>query len=538
MKKGVQPDNFLPVKILALASAVVFALFLWQGNAGFSLWDEGFLWYGVQRVLLGDVPVRDFMAYDPGRYYWSAGLASILGDNGIMTVRAAAAIFQALGLFTGALLIAQADENTNNDKRIFLIVSVATLAIWMIPRHKLFDISVSIFLIGSLTFLVRNPTPRRYFVAGTVVGLAAVFGRNHGVYGVVGSLGTMAYLSINRNCSPNFPRGFALWGAGIVLGFLPILLMGLIIPGFSNAFWESVHFPFEQQTTNLPLPVPWPWKANFATGSVGEAARGVLVGLFFIAALAFGGVAAFWAVIQRLRGKSVPPALVAAAFLAIPYAHLAFSRADVWHLAQGIFPLLVGCLVILSTADRKFKWSLAIALFVATYWVTHMLQPGWQCLASNQCVNVKISRTTLRVDPRTSKDIALLRELADKYAKDGRSFIATPFWPGAYALLERRSPMWEIYALWPRSKGFEKAEIERIKEAAPGFAIVLDLPLDGREELRFRNTHPQIYQYILDNFDPVPDALGPAYQIYKARSKGDEKGSDRSVQLHSVERIF
>ena len=88
----------------------------------------------------------------------------------------------------------------------------------------------------------------------------------------------------------------------------------------------------------------------------------------------------------------------------------------------------------------------------------------------------------------TADDIALLRRLAGKYATDGQSFIATPYWPGAYALLERKSPMWEIYALFPRRPGFERAEIARIRIAMPKFAIVIDLPLDGRDELRFPGT--------------------------------------------------
>jgi hypothetical protein len=77
--------------------------------------------------------------------------------------------------------------------------------------------------------------------------------------------------------------------------------------------------------------------------------------------------------------------------------------------------------------------------------------------------------------------------------------------------------MWEIYALFPRSHAFQLAEIERIKTAGPGFALVLDLPLDGRDELRFKNTHPLIYQYIANHFEQLPDSPGPPYRIYRAK---------------------
>jgi hypothetical protein len=133
-------------------------------------------------------------------------------------------------------------------------------------------------------------------------------------------------------------------------------------------------------------------------------------------------------------------------------------------------------------------------------------------------VGVEISGSSLQVDPRPAADIALLRELASQFAQNGRSFLAVPYWPGAYPLLGRRSPIWEIYALIPRSEAFEKREIERIKASDPGFVVVLDLPLDGRDELRFRNTHPLIHQYIRDNFERVQNFPHPAYQIYVARS--------------------
>lgn len=87
-------------------------------------------------------------------------------------------------------------------------------------------------------------------------------------------------------------------------------------------------------------------------------------------------------------------------------------------------------------------------------------------------------------------------------------------------MLNRRSPMWEIYALFSRSEAFEKKEIERIKALKPGFVLVFDFPLDGRDELRFSETHPLTHQYIMSNFEPVSISQNPAYKIFKARGMG------------------
>ena len=517
MPRNPDKSTLLSLTLLAFSIVVTGSLFIWQGSKGFNLWDEGFLWYGAQRVVAGEVPIRDFMAYDPGRYYWSAALMALLKNDGILSLRAAVAVFQALGLFAGLSLIARSITIRSRDNLLYLLISALTLVAWMFPRHKLFDISLSIFLLGLLTALVRNPSARRYFLVGFGIGLVAVFGRNHGLYGMVSSFGVMVWLAIRRNGNPDFIRGFFLCSAGATVGFAPVLLAALFVPGFAAAFGESVRFPFEQKATNLPVPVPWPWTVDVDLLPMGDAVRGVLVGVFFIGILVFASMAVVWVMLQKFKGKPVPPALVAAAFMALPYAHFAYSRADVGHLAQSIFPLLVGSLVLLSNQEALIKWPLALGLCAASLWVMHQFHPGWQCRSGSHCVGVQISGSRLEVDPKTANDIVLLRRLAERHAANGRNFIAAPFWPGAYPLLNRKSPMWEIYALFPRPEAFERKEIARIQAAKPGFALILDVPLDRRDELRFRNTHPLTHQYILDHFDPLPNSPNPAYKIYKAR---------------------
>ncbi len=52
---------------LAFALLLVGAVFGWHGRLGLRLADGGFLWYGAVRAALGEIPLRDFQSYDPGR---------------------------------------------------------------------------------------------------------------------------------------------------------------------------------------------------------------------------------------------------------------------------------------------------------------------------------------------------------------------------------------------------------------------------------------------------------------------------------------
>src|SRR5579885_1184827 len=80
--------------LAALALVLTFGLFLYQRRLDFYVAEEGFLWYGSIGAAHGEVPLRDFYSYDPGRYYWTAAGAKILGD-GLLALRFSAAVFQA-----------------------------------------------------------------------------------------------------------------------------------------------------------------------------------------------------------------------------------------------------------------------------------------------------------------------------------------------------------------------------------------------------------------------------------------------------------
>ncbi|MEZ5739286.1 MAG: hypothetical protein R3E68_07425 [Burkholderiaceae bacterium] len=498
---------------------VTIASFLWQGHMGFNLWDEGFLWYGAQRTALGEVPIRDFMAYDPGRYYWVAAFIKATGNDGIMLVRAAVAVFQAVGLFLALKLVVGADGTAGAHRLTYAVLVALTLVLWMYPRHKLFDITLSIVLLSTLAALARDPILRRYVAAGACLGLVAFFGRNHGLYGAIASIGLILWLAASRQSPTPLPAALAAWGGGVLLGYLPMAVMALAVPGFANEFWLQLRFLFEMKATNLPLPVPWPWRADWAGLPTKWALSATMVGLFFIAVLAFPVVSLVGMAIARLRGNRNSPVLMAAAFLSLPYAHYAFSRADAGHLAQGLFPLLVGSLAWLAYQRATPRWIGSATLLAASVAAIGPHQPGWQCRVIPACQPTQVRGDDLRMGAGPRGDIELILDMDRRYAPGGESMLATPYWPGAYALLGKRAPNWEIYALFGRSKAFEMREIARIEAAAPAYALVIDWPLDGRDELRFPRTHPLTYRYLLEHYEQLP-AAGSPIVVQRFRRKG------------------
>jgi hypothetical protein len=146
------------------------------------------------------------------------------------------------------------------------------------------------------------------------------------------------------------------------------------------------------------------------------------------------------------------------------------------------------------------------------------LQPKWAAWRNSTWKQINIGHDKLVVNPDTAAQFGLIARLSDSYAPNGRASLAAPSWLAAYAAFERKSPMWAIYALWPKRIEFQEKEIQRIRDADPRFAVVMDLPLDGREELCFRNVWPLIDQYISNNFDLAANLTAPPLpKIYRSR---------------------
>jgi hypothetical protein len=525
---------------LGLTAAVFFA----QWRIDFNIADEGFLWYGAIAAAHGQVPLRDFFSYDPGRYYWAAAWAQPFGD-GILALRLSAAIFQALGLFLGLLAARRAVS------RPWWLAIVGTLfLVWMIPRHKLFEPCIAMAAVWVGARLLEHPSRGRHFAAGLLAGLAAFFGKNLGLY----CLAAMLCLALVAQAAAADPHGsaapagapgphdrpdrrpagwpaprnppaewpllrqrLAAFAAGLLAGLLPLLAM-FCIPGFFASFVESCLFFLHLGRTNFPEPIPWPWLAFVPGLDPGERVQQLSLGLSFLL-LIVGTTAALAVGWKRLRRDGRPPALLlAGGVVGAFFLHHAFARADPFHLGQSIHPLLLAALA-LPARDRspgrrfslRISWGatpIATLVLFSTLFTAIPEAPLFQKLTPDspaaRFVPFDLAGDHIYVRQHAARVLnALRREFSQEVPLSEPVLFATHF-TGLYPLLGRRSPVWEIYPIWPGQGERDERMLRELQEHHVRWALIGAYRKQGGEELSLAQTHPKVWSYLMQEFVRVP----------------------------------
>lgn len=497
--------------------SIVMACLYWQlwGNIGLRLADEGLLWYDSVRTLHGDIPMRDLQSYDPGRYYWNSFWMNWIGE-GILGVRISILIFQTMAFACAMLILKRVVKSW-----WMLMLLGVVIATWMLPIHKAYDHSLSIFSVYVAVLLLEKPVVQRYFMTGLFIGLAAVFGRNHGFYNLVifAILSAYIYFKINKNQTIAKLRAMA---GGIIIGYLPMLVMLAVIPGY----WEGAYaFPFRymfnMHATNIALPIPWPWTVDYAHLPLVYGISSFIIGTLFILIPVYYFCTAVWLIRLKHTGISsqqpVQSIAIAAWVTGIVYIHYAFSRADIGHLALGIHPFLLSIMAVVIGGVRNtgarilgilmlvVMTAFSVGLFTP-YYAMHSGAPGsWQ--------QKQVQGDTLWLDKDTVAIIDATTALS-RQLEPGQTMLIGPHWPGLYAAVGLPSPVWETYLLVNQLPDKQEQMIEQMKKHQVKYVILGDVPLDGRDDLRFKNTHSLLDRYIQANFHSIGSKGFPAnYQV-------------------------
>ena len=488
---------------------------LW-GNIGLRLSDEGLLWYNSVRTLHGDIPMRDLQSYDPGRYYWNAFFMQWLGE-GILGVRLAILIFQSLAFACATLILRRVTKSWG-----LLLIMVAIVATWMLPVHKAYDHSLSIMSIYVAVLLLEKPTLRRYFFTGIFIGISAFMGRNHGFYNVLvfAMLSVYIYFKIDKD---KISSKITLLAGGIAIGYLPMLVMLLVIPGFfDGAFIYPARYLANLQATNIVLPIPWPWVIDYHSLPPIIKTGAFITGCLFVISPIYYACMAVRILCQKPTSNVEPEkaVIIASFFVGIVYIHYAFSRADLGHLALGIHPFLLGVMAIVVNKSRTW-WQTygAVSLLVVITIVTvGISSPYYAKYTSPSSFQVKeIQGDKLWIDSYTNGIIDTATAIKGRLAL-GETLLVVPHWPGLYPVLGQQSPVFETYFLVKQLTDKQEEMVAGLKKNNTSLIILGDIPLDGRDELRFSNTHPILYQYIIANYIQVAEPrLPPTHQLWQRK---------------------
>ena len=507
-----------PILMAIVIHAVVFVL---QKDVTLNLEDEGFLWYGVQRVMAGEVPLRDFQSYDIGRYYWYAAWMWVTGSTGILPLRAGSAVLATITVATVVLLLRRAGRQSV----LVMGLAVLTFSVWMVPYYKVVDSFAALLLLAGLARLLECYSPRRCFQFGVCLGVAATIGINHALYGVLAGGLALAWSHAVRLRAFEW-RWPLVIAAGAVLGYMPMIVFLLAVPGFAAAFIDGIRMLFEIGMTNLDHPLPSPLAMLRDNGvrltqRLIESAMGV--GMW--AALGFFAVCAWrglrdGAVANRRAGSVI----VAALLVTLPYAHYAWSRANLMHFAVSIVPLLVAVWAVAPGPGHNTRVLRSLSLSLVSLLsclIAGSAHPLFQLIRPGPPLQtVLVAGEPLRVTPYTADQLRLLQWATDAFAGGGRAIYVTPYWPGAYAAMARRAPTWEFYQIFPSTLTRQRSELARLVAADIGVALILQHRADNRADLGFDQTHHIIDRYLKRCMQPVQSAEAARMDVLVFVSRG------------------
>jgi hypothetical protein len=498
---------------------------------GLNLRDEGYLWYGVVRVLAGEVPLRDFQSYDPGRYYWCAAFTPLFGE-GILALRVAAAVFAGGAMFLALLALGRVVRGATG-----LALAALALQAWMFPSHKLFEHGITLAAVWVAVRYLERASGGRALVCGLFTGAMAFFGRNHGVYLLAIFVALVAYErwksgpgalarpvasgALARHlASGALGRRLGAFGLGVGIGYAPGWLMALLVPGFARAVFAA-SISVAERGTNLPTPYPWPWLVPHAGLPPFDLAVQLAADVAFLLPVVVLGAGLLVALRARGAELAARAPVIAATFVGLVYVHHYAVRSDLPHLAQGGMPLVVGALALLAgsrPAMRALGSGLVLVVSVLVALKGNLQLRQLTPWVLYKTVDLDVAGDRLRVQKVQALALENLVSLvAERVPPDAELFVA-PTRPMFYPLLGKRSPTWWIYFLWPASEAEQEETIRRLEERDVRFVLLNLKPFEDDPAYSFAETNPRVQQWIEERFESVVERrVPPEYAFYRRR---------------------
>lgn len=486
------------IGLLILSSIILLLLYLPGIKYGFNLADEGYLWHGSVQTLKRKVPIRDFRAYDLGRYYWCAFWMFFLGHE-LLSLRICLMITRIIGLCFAIMTMSIVEESW-----YVVVVSAILVGLWMHPRHKQMDILISIVAIFLVVSLIYEPNSLHYFLSGIFVGLFLLVGLNHLLYTVSGFLLLLSIMRLH-DYGLEYIDSFGLFLGGLLLSIIVIFFIFILIPRFFKIYWElKVMTILRRKNTNLALPVPWIWnKQTVQLNQYTKVTQLLIKFMFTIMPLVYGTIL-LMAIFGNTPATLKEWSILATASIGLFYFHHAISRADFSHLAQAIFPFLLTLIFLFNESIIGFFLLLFMAAISWKY--IYAVQENAihkVLLPSDNLTHFNIKNNHFLIQKGQANLILRLTEFVEKYSKEDDFVLMLPTLVGLYPLCKREAPVYDIFCVYKASLEEERCMITELEISKAPVAIINNIQLDGKEELRFSNTHTELWKYVNEKYQRV-----------------------------------
>jgi hypothetical protein len=500
-----------------LGAAVSLTVFALQWRYGFLWSDEGWLWYISQRTELGQVPLRDVFSYDPGRYYWSALIFKLTGSSGLYQQILADYLFAIIGLAAAYFVMVRAGLARSWRIAILLLLGVMI----GFPRHKIYEQTWSLICVGAIAFVFEAPQRlKRWFVFGVATGLAGFFGRNSGIFFGLAAIIAFVLLSLRRE-RPSVGRNTGAFCSGILIGYSPMFIMLFAIPGFAPAFFHSLLLT-PKWAWSLKIPFPWHVHLKGLHGMDLVQARAVS---WLCLAVPFTYAASLWRAIRRnSQLDSVEWLAVAASAAGVGFLVHAFYTADFFHIAEGVVPFVIaaGALSAHLWRSGNYRWSLAVfcgmGFLVIASWLP--MEPLIQHLRSKAHAPESVQQISIhgKTFEVPAEQAEIMNTVATAFRNCGLhdgGFLAAPYYPGLFAFLNTRAPLWDTYFLWPRSQQAQQEDIDALQRNRTALILLnSQFALNGRESLKLIQTNPKLVGYIETHYQRSDIKLPDGFELY------------------------
>lgn len=342
-----------------------------------------------------------------------------------------------------------------------------------------------------------------------------IVGLNHALY--AGATGFLCLLLGSVGLHRGFLADVVLLGVGAVIGCALLAGLASLVPGLLRAYYrDKLRAILLRGSTNLRLPLP---RLRLRRAPLQELAKAVV--FWLVPSISLGVICSFiWV---PSVGLASGPWAAASAIVGLVYCHVAWSRADLSHLAQSLHPFIVAFVIVVAPSG----WPGWLAFFVlgglsiiarkdtAFLWLSLRRAPeGFSAL--------HFEGETTWLPRGQARRFQEIRELVTRYTSPGDAVLIVPLDTGLYPLLGRTTPIYEAFSVFPGTASTQQRVMDEMRAAQVSLVVVNNVALDNLESRRYSANHPVVWSYLRNEFHELPrEVLGGEYVAFLRERPGE-----------------